>query len=147
MSHSYCNNHVHIIYSTKGRQPLILPEIEKRLYPFIAAVAREQKIALLAAGGMADHCHLLVLIPATMGIATAVNFFKGSSSRFLSEQGFKFQWQIGYGAFSVNFSRPDRVIAYVRNQREHHRKKMFEEEFVAMLKKAGVAYDPKFVFG
>ncbi len=59
MSHSYCNNHVHIIYSTKGRQPLILPEIEKRLYPFIAAVAREQKIALLAAGGMADHCHLL----------------------------------------------------------------------------------------
>jgi len=136
MSHSYSNNYVHAIYSTKDRKNLIPPEFEKRLYSFIVAVAREQKIPLLAAGGTPNHSHLLFL-----------NTLKANSSRFMREQGFAFQWQSGYGAFSVSASQLENVTAYIRGQREHHKKRTFEQEFVALLKKAGVSYDPKFVFG
>ena len=126
---------------------MIPPEFEKRLYPFIALAAREHKIPLIAAGGMPDHSHLLFLLPATLTLASAINLFKANSSRFTGEQGFTFQWQNGYGAFSVSSSQLDKAIAYIRSQREHHQKMSFEEEFVVLLKKAGVAYDPKHVFG
>jgi putative transposase len=147
MSHSYSNNYVHAVYSTKDRADLIPAEFEKRLYSFIAAVAREHKIPLLAAGGMADHSHLLFLLPATISLASAINAFKVNSSRFMHEQGFAFQWQNGYGAFSVSVSQLDMVTAYIRGQSEHHKKITFEQEFLALLKKSGVAYDSKYVFG
>jgi putative transposase len=147
MSHSYSNNYVHAVYSTKNREDLIPPEFEKRLYSFIAAVAREHKIPLLAAAGMPNHSHLLFLLPATISLAAAVNIFKANSSRFMHQRGFSFQWQSGYGAFSVSVSQLDKVTAYVRSQREHHKKMTFEQEFLALLKKSGVPYDPKFVFG
>ena len=119
MSHSYSNNYVHAIYSTKNRENLIPTEFEKRIYSFIASVAREQKIPLLAAGGMGNHSHLLFLLPATISLASAINTFKTNSSRSMHERGFAFQWQNGYGAFSVS----------------------------PLLKKAGVPYDPKYVLG
>jgi putative transposase len=147
MSHSYSNNYVHAVYSTKDRKNLIPPEFDKRLYPFVASVAREHHIALLAAGGMPDHSHLLFLLPATIPLASAINSFKANSSRFMHEQGLAFQWQNGYGAFSVSVSQLEKVTSYIRGQREHHKKMTFEQEFVALLKKAGVSYDPKFVFG
>ena len=147
MSHSYSNNYVHVVYSTKDRKDLIPPEFEKRLYSYIAAVAREKKIALVAAGGMPNHSHILFLLPATMTLASAINTFKTNSSRFMHDQGLPFQWQIGYGAFSVSVSQLDKVTAYVRSQREHHKKMTFEQEFVSLLKKARIPYDPKYVFG
>jgi putative transposase len=82
-----------------------------------------------------------------MSLASAINAFKANSSRFMHEQGLRFQWQSGYGAFSVSSSQLDKVKAYVRGQREHHTKMTFEEEFVALLKKSGVPYDPQYVFG
>ena len=147
MSHSYSNNYVHAIYSTKNRENLIPTEFEKRIYSFIASIAREHKIPLLAAGGMPNHSHLLFLLPATISLATAINTFKTNSSRFMHERGLAFQWQDGYGAFSVSPSQLDKVTAYIRNQREHHKKVTFEQEFLALLKKAGVPYDPKYVLG
>jgi putative transposase len=147
MSHSYSNNYVHVIYSTKDRRDLIPEEFEKRLYSFIAAVADGHNIPLLAAGGMPNHSHLLFLLPATIPLATAINLFKTNSSRFLHERGLAFQWQSGYGAFSVSTSQLDQVTTYIRNQCEHHKKMTFEEEFLALLKKAGVSYNPAHVFG
>ena len=147
MSHSYTNNHVHVIYSTYNRQDLIPPAFEKRLYPFVAEIAREHKIPLLAAGGMPNHSHLLFLLPPTMSLADAVNKFKANSSRFVRKQGIDFNWQKGYGAFAVSASQSDTVIAYIRNQREHHKKRTFEQEFLTMLRKARISYDPKYVFG
>jgi putative transposase len=97
MSHSYSNNYVHAVFSTKDRQNLIPPEFEKRLYSLITAVAREHKVPLLAAGGMPDHSHLLFLLPATISLASAINTFKANSSRFMHERGLAFQWQNGYG--------------------------------------------------
>ena len=146
MSHSYCNNYVHAVYSTKDRSDLIPEEFEKRLYSFIAAVAVGHKIPLLAAGGMANHTHLLFLLPATTSLASAINIFKTNSSRFLHERGLGFQWQNGYGAFSVSVSQLDQVTSYIRDQHEHHTKMTFEEEFLAPPKKAGVSNDPIHVF-
>ena len=82
-----------------------------------------------------------------MKLAEAVNRFKANSSRFVRKQGIEFNWQTGYGAFAVSASQIETVKAYIRNQREHHKKRSFEQEFVALLKKAGIPYDPKYVFG
>ena len=147
MSHSYSNNYVHAIYSTKGRGNLIPEEFEKRLYSFIASIARKHEMPLLAAGGMPNHSHLLFVLPPSIALATAINTFKANSSRFMHEQSLDFQWQNGYGAFSVSPSQINQVTDYIREQREHHKKMTFEEEFLALLKKAGVAYDPKYIFG
>jgi putative transposase len=147
MSHSYSNNYVHAVYSTKDRKDLIPTNFEKRLYSFIASIARGHKIPLLAAGGMPNHSHLLFLLPATISLASAINIFKTNSSRFLHERGLVFHWQNGYGAFSVSVSQIDGVIAYIRSQPDHHKKMTFEQEFLALLKKAGVPYDPKYVMG
>jgi len=147
MSHSYSNNYVHVVYSTKDRKDLIPTKFEKRLYSFIASIAREHKVPLIAAEGMPNHSHLLFLLPATISLASAINIFKTNSSRFLHERGLAFQWQNGYGAFSVSVSQIDGVIAYIRSQPDHHKKMTFEQEFLALLKKAGVPYDPKYVMG
>jgi putative transposase len=147
MSHSYSNNYVHVVYSTKDRKHLIPTEFENRLYSFIASVARGHKIPLLAAEGMPNHTHLPFLLPANISLASAINIFKTNSSRFLHERGLEFQWQNGYGAFSVSVSQIDRVTAYIRNQPDHHKKMTFEQEFLALLKKAGIPYDPKHVLG
>jgi REP element-mobilizing transposase RayT len=147
MSHSYSNNYVYAVYSTKDRRDLIPPEFEKRLYSFIAAIAAGHKIPLVAAGGMANHSHLLFLLPAAVSLASAINIFKTNSSRFLHECGLGFQWQNGYGAFSVGVSQLEQVTTYIRDQREHHKKMTFDEEFLELLRGAGVSYDPKYVFG
>lgn len=117
------------------------------MYSYIAAIAQEVKIPFLAAGGMPNHSHVLIVLPSTMSVADVVRTFKANSSRFLCKQGIEFEWQKGYGAFGVSASNLDTVSSYVLRQREHHKKMTFEQEFVAMLKKAGVAYDPEFVFG
>jgi putative transposase len=147
MSHSYSNNYVHAVYSTKDRTNQIPPEIENRLYPFVSSVAREHDIPLVSAGGMPNHSHLLFLLPPTITLASAINTFKTNSSRFLHEQSLEFQWQNGYGAFSVSPSQLNKVSEYIRTQREHHKKMTFEQEFVALLKKSRVSYDPKDMFG
>jgi putative transposase len=96
------------------------------------------------AGGTTDHIHLLIMLPARIPLATAVQKIKGSSSRWMGEG---FAWQQGYGAFSVSPSQIPAVRKYIANQAEHHHKQSFEEEFVALLKRCGIEYDPQFVFG
>ncbi|HVH85914.1 MAG TPA: IS200/IS605 family transposase [Terriglobales bacterium] len=135
------------VYTTSNRQNLIPPEFEKRLYSFIAEIAQEHKIPLIAAGGMPNHSHLFFLLPPTIALADEINKFKTNSSRFLPKHIADFNWQKGYGAFAVSVSQIETVKAYIRNQREHHKKRSFEQEFLALLKKAGVPYDPKYVFG
>jgi putative transposase len=113
----------------------------------ITNIPERHKISLLAAGGMPNHSHLLFLLPATISLASAINTFKTNSSRFMHERGLAFQWQSGYGPFSVSLSQLDKATAYVRSQPQHLKKMTFEEEFLALLKKAGVPYDPKYVLG
>lgn len=147
MPHSYCCNWQHIVFSTKERAKLIRPEIQVELWPYVAGIAKNHGMEPFAVGGIEDHIHVLVAIPATKDIAKAVREIKANSSRWLHERVRTFQWQEGYGAFSVSRSNLSAVAKYVGSQKEHHRRTNFEKEFIALLEKHGIAYDPKYVFG
>jgi putative transposase len=138
MSHSYISNLMHCTFGTKQRCPFIEPELESRLWPYIGGIARENKIKPLAVGGIADHVHALLSLPATMSIAKAVQLIKGGSSKWVHDVFPKYQqfaWQEGYGAFSVSTSQMGKTIAYIQAQKEHHRKKTFQEEFTELLER------------
>jgi putative transposase len=148
MPHSYVSNLVHYVFSTQERFPFIDPDLEFRLWPYTGGIARENGMKALAIGGTTDHLHALVSLPATMSVAKAVQLLKGVSSKWVHEAaGYdKFAWQEGYGAFSVSASQKDKTIAYIRGQKEHHRTRTFQEEFLEFLNKHGVEYDPRYVF-
>jgi REP element-mobilizing transposase RayT len=141
MSHTHASVLVHCVFSTKQRINMI-PDPEA-LWRYLAVVARDNNITMLAAGGTKNHAHLLPIVP----LAKAMKELKGSSSRWLHEHGHKFVWQEGYGAFSVSQAQRQTVIDYISNQQEHHRKWSFEQEFMTLLRKSGMEYDPRFVFG
>jgi putative transposase len=147
MSHTYGTNLVHCVFSSKGRIDSIPNGIRERLYAYLFGIARHLGIEILAMGGSANHIHILIALPAKFPLSYAVRDLKANSSRWMTENGPRFCWQEGFGAFSVTFSQAAVVKEYIRNQDAHHRKRNFEEEFLLLLKKSGVDYDPKYVFG
>ncbi len=150
MAHSYVCINVHYIFSTKRRQKIITSELQQRLWPYMAGIARENKMKALAIGGVEDHAHALLSLPSTLSIAQAIQLVKGGSSKWVSdtfEDLRDFAWQEGYGAFSVSISRVEDTISYIRNQREHHKKQTFKEEFVAILKRHGIKFDERYLWG
>jgi putative transposase len=139
--HAYAANFVHCVFSTKGRNDLVTPDFQPKLSAYLFGIAKNLGIELLAAGGTANHIHLLIGLPPTLALAEALQKLKANSSRWMGEQGFSFEWQKGYGAFSVSPSLLETVRAYIRNQEKHHRRRSFDEEFRALLEKSGIAYD------
>jgi putative transposase len=137
---------VHCVFSTKGRRDLIPENLQEKLYAYLLGIDNNLGITLIAAGGTANHVHLLIGLPPTLSLAEAVQKLKANSSRWFGERGISFEWQKGYGAFSVSPSLLSTVQAYIRNQKQHHRKRNFEEEFLLLLKKSGVAYDAHCLF-
>jgi putative transposase len=147
MAHSYSNVLIHCIFSTKERRNIIPNELHENLSRYFIGIGKGHDIPVLCAGGTANHAHLLIALPATMPLAKAVQVLKANSSRWLNEHGFDFDWQEGYGAFSVSASNVPAVKEYIEHQAEHHAKHTFEDEFVSWLRKSGVEYDPQFLFG
>jgi putative transposase len=147
LSHTYVQNVIHIVFSTKERRKTIPSDMKERFWSYIAGICKHEKIFVHAIGGMEDHIHLLLQIPPTITLAKAVLAVKSNSSRWLKQQVHEFAWQEGYGAFSVSKSNIVAVVRYIQDQEKHHKKMSFEEEFMALLKKHGVEYDPKYVFG
>ncbi|HLZ39775.1 MAG TPA: IS200/IS605 family transposase [Candidatus Sulfotelmatobacter sp.] len=150
MPHSYSSNRIHIIFSTKDRRPCLADDLQPKLWAYMAGIAHNQGFDAIIIGGVQDHLHALVLLPPTLPLAKAVQFLKGSSSKWINDTnatGNSFAWQEGYGAFSVSASQTQDVIRYIQNQHSHHEKKKFDEEFLGFLKKYGVSYDPKHVLG
>jgi len=145
MAHTHTCNLVHCVFSTKDRVDCI--HDPPRLWQYIGGIARQKNILLLAAGGTANHLHLLIALPPTVTLAKAVQELKGNTSRWLNELQPRFAWQQGYGAFSVSQSQRRAVIDYIDDQARHHAKWTFEQEFLTLVQKAEIAYDPRFVFG
>jgi putative transposase len=142
MSHSYASIRLHIVFSTKERRPFIATESQPRLWAYTAGVARKIGGEAIEIGGMPDHMHALVAIPATLTVAELIQKLKANSSRWMHENGASaFEWQKGYGVFSVSASATESVRSYIRNQAEHHKRHTFEEEFVSLLKRYGIEYD------
>lgn len=149
MPHSFTNVLIHCVFSTKERRPLITDDLRERLYPYIAGIARDEKMKVLAIWGVEDHTHILFSLPSTITIAKALQLIKGKSSKWIHEtfpEHRAFAWQEGYGAFSIGVSQIDDTKAYIANQKEHHRRRTFQEEFIAFLEKHCVEYDPKYLW-
>lgn len=149
MPQSFACLHYHIVFSTKNRRPLIDDDLKQRLYDYVGGILRRHEGILLAAGGTADHVHLLAGIHRTVAVADAVRTIKGNASKWVHEtfpDRRAFGWQDGYGAFTVSWSNIDAIKAYLARQEEHHRKRSFEEEFVELLERHGVAYDERYLW-
>ena len=113
--HSFVSCLVHVVFSTKERRPFITTDLQKRLWPYLGGIARENKLKALKVGGVADHVHILLSLSSTLAIAKAVQLIKGHSSKWIHEMFPKhraFEWQEGYGAFSISVSGIDDTIAY-----------------------------------
>jgi REP element-mobilizing transposase RayT len=150
MANTYTALHYHIIFSTKNREPWLVPDIEQRVWAFIGGIARTHNMTALQVGGVEDHVHALVTAPPTIAPFQIAQFLKGESSKWIHEEFSAlrdFGWQDGYGAFTVSKSNLPDVISYILNQREHHRQKTFQEEYLDFLQKNGIGYDERYLWG
>lgn len=148
MPHTYVSGLVHCVFSTKDRRKIIPSESQAALWSFMGGIARKNGFKALIVGGTEDHIHILLSLPATMALAKAMQLLKGASSRWMNETCTKeFAWQEGYGGFTLGVSQKSVTIDYIKRQAEHHRKRSFEEEFLAFLKRHCIDYDPKYVWG
>ena len=150
MANTYTSLHYHIVFSTKNRQPFLGEAIRERLFAYLGGIARENAMNALEIGGVADHVHLLLSIPASLPLSKAVQLVKGGSSHWLKATFPKmidFAWQDGYAAFTVSWSQLDDVREYIRSQREHHRTKTFVEEYRTFLARHRIEYDERYLLG
>lgn len=140
---------VHIVFSTKNRADLITPEIENGLFGYIHGIVENNGSKLIAAGGTANHVHLLVSLGKKIDIPELIGDIKRDSSVWIKQQdaGFNnFYWQKGYGAFSIGQSQVETVVRYINRQKEHHKKQDFKQEFRELLTKYEVEYDERYVW-
>ena len=141
MPQSLARNTIHLIFSTKHREPLIAPALDRRLFAYMAGTLNDIKCPALMIGGVADHVHVMFVLARTVSLSDAVETVKKSSSKWMKLNGVpRFYWQGGYGAFSVSHSHVSRVAAYIAAQEEHHRKKTFGQEFEVLVKKYGLEW-------
>jgi putative transposase len=145
VSHTYTLNLLHVVFSTKNREPLIhnLDGLIKNL----RGIARNKNIDILAAGGTENHIHLLLRIPPTRPVSESIRDLKANSSRYMSETSGHFAWQDGYAAISVSPSQVNAVRAYIDGQAQHHAKRTYEQEIAALLDKSGVPYERAYFAG
>jgi REP element-mobilizing transposase RayT len=146
MAHRYANVIIHTVFSTKERTNSIPDDLQPKLWKYFAGIGANHELPILTSGGTANHAHVLLALPADMAVARAVQLLKANSSRWIGEHGIDFHWQEGYGAFSVSTTNVDAVRHYIAHQAEHHRSHSYEDEFLGMLRRAGVAFSQVEVF-
>ena len=140
---------VHIVFSTKVRYLLLADDWRDELFAYIGGTARDHKATILKSGGIEDHIHLLAKIHPFFAISDTVKLLKANSSRWINEQrkvDAKFQWQRGYGVFSVSQSMANTVKRYIANQRQHHKNQSFRDEYLKLLRRHEIDFDERYVF-
>jgi len=149
MGQTLVQNYLHIVFSTKHREPFIHEQIENRLHAYIGGICNDLECPPIKIGGYYDHVHILCLLSKKIALMDLLKEVKATSSAWVKTKDDKlkdFYWQEGYGAFSVNPTEIDKVIRYIAEQKEHHSKKTFQDEYRAFLKKYKVAYDERYVW-
>ncbi len=149
MGQSLVKNYIHIVFSTKHRQPFIYPPYEEELHRYIGSICKELECHPIKIGGYTEHVHILCMLSKKIALMKLLEEVKSSSSKWMKtkdEKLMNFYWQDGYGAFSVNPTEVDTVIGYIANQHEHHNKKTFQDEYRSFLKKYRVEYDEKYLW-
>ena len=140
---------LHVVFSTKYRKPWIKDDWRDDLLGYMGGTAKDHESLLLCSGGVEDHVHLLLKINPKFAISATIQLIKANASRWVNEEAktnVKFSWQRGYGAFSVSESMAENVKCYVKNQREHHRKRTFRDEYLEILKRHQIEFDERYVF-
>lgn len=149
MANTYSNLFYHVVFSTKGRQNRIDRDVKTRVWAYIGGIARKHEVIAVQVGGIENHIHILILAKPKLAPSQIVQWLEGESSRWI-RQTFpvlaKFEWQDGYGIFSVSKSNVPDVIEYIKNQRQHHQKQSFKDEYISMLDLNGIDYDERYVF-
>ncbi len=149
MANTYTQIYIHIIFSVYGRQNLIPKGCKEELHKYITGIIQNKKQKLLAINSMPDHIHILVGLDPNIALSDLVRDIKAISSRHINENRWtigKFSWQEGFGAFSYSRSQVNNVINYIMNQEAHHSRRSFREEYLEMLEKFNIEYDPRYVF-
>jgi putative transposase len=149
MANTYSQVHLHFVIATKYRNALIHENWEDELYKYITGIVQFHKHKIIIINGVADHLHLFVGFRTTQSIADFMQDIKTASSRWINENKLckgKFEWQSGFGVFSYSKSQLPNVIKYIENQKEHHKKRTFVEEYILLLKKFDVDFDERYIF-
>jgi len=149
MPQSLANILVHLVFSTKDRVPWIADDWRDDLHAYMGGIIRRHGGDLLAAGSVEDHVHLLFPLPRTVAVSELVREIKSGSTRWIHDSPSRpaaFRWQSGYGAFSISPSHKVAVSRYITNQRDHHAKTSFQDEFRTLLAKNGIEYDERYVW-
>jgi putative transposase len=137
---------VHVVFSTKNRLDLIHPEIEAELYGYIHGIVENNKSKMILGNGTANHGHMLISLGKTIDVSNLIGHIKRDSSAWMKKHERSFYWQEGYGAFSIGESQVPRLMKYIADQKEHHSKKTFEDEYRGLLKRYNVNYDERYVW-
>jgi len=149
MSRTFTNLLTHVIFSTKNREPLILPALQPELHAYLGGLIKELKGKPHAINGTIDHVHMLIGLPPNVSTSDTLRFIKSNFSGWVHDKWPKnraFAWQLGYGAFSVSKSNVPEVVKYIAGQEEHHRKRRFKEEFIDFLHKHEIEYDERYIW-
>jgi REP element-mobilizing transposase RayT len=149
MSQSLSSILVHLVFSTKNREPFITPIIEAELHPYMAKIFRDLKSPSLAIDGTSDHIHILFSLARVTAVADVVEEVKTGTSKWIKTKGREFRsfhWQRGYGAFSIGQSNVEALKRYIRDQKLHHRRITFQDEYRKFLKSYGIEYDERYVW-
>ena len=149
MAGTFSQIYIQVVFAVKSRDSLIHSSWEEELYKYISGIVRNKEQKMLAINGMADHIHFLIGMKPSCCLSDLVREIKKSSNEFIKEKGFskfKFQWQEGYGAFSYSHSNLDNVIKYIMNQKEHHKKKLFKDEYMEFLKRFEIEFKAEYLF-
>ena len=149
MCHTYTQIHIHVVFAVRNKDALITSDWRDRLYNYMVAIINDQGHKTLAIGGTANHVHILFGFRPTQSLSSLMLRLKRETSEWINKERLtkcRFQWQVGYGAFSYSKSHLPQVIRYIHNQEKHHEKKSFREEYLDILKKNEVEYDERYVF-
>lgn len=149
MANTYTQIYIHAVFAVEGRQSLISPEHNDELQKYITGIVTNKDQKLIAINNMPDHFHLLIGLKPTMALSDLVAAVKASSSGFINDKGWvkgRFSWQEGFGAFSYSHSQLTTVIRYIQNQEAHHRRRSFQQEYLALLERFKVPYDQRYIF-
>lgn len=149
MSNTFTNLLYHLVFSTKSRKNLIQPGFRDELYCYLAGIIRGEKGKAITIGGTQNHVHILAKFSQGVMLSNMLQHIKGNSSKWLNDKAFvsyHFQWQAGYGAFTVSESMVETVSKYIENQETHHKQMTFEAEFVTLLAKHHIEFDEKYLW-
>ena len=148
MANTYTQIYLQFVFAVQDRISLIHNSWEDSLYKYITGIVKNNGHKLIAINGVPNHLHIFIGYKPHQLIPDLLKDIKGSSSKWINEKGFvraKFRWQAGYGAFSYSNSQIDNVVKYIINQKEHHRKNSFYEEYLNFLKEFKVPFDEKYI--